>query len=108
MLDISKQGTYIDDSGYQWTCYQDDATANFFYIIPRPQWAYDDTGKLLFHMVKCVTNDASNGSGYCRIGVEMAVPQSVQSAIVTAVKSQFGVSNPSFQALQYNPGGAAY
>lgn len=108
MIDVSKQGTYTDASGYQWVFYQDDTNPNDFYVIPRPQWAYDSSGKLLFEVVKYATSDSSNGSGWCRIGVELASPQAAQSAVSQAAKSQFGVSNPSFQPLQYNPGGAAY
>src|ERR1051325_8173461 len=104
MLNIAKQGTYTDSSGYQWVFYQDDVTSNFFYIVPRPQFQYAN-GQAVFQVTRYQTSDSSNVSRYCPIGVEPTVPTDVQSAITTAVGQQFGVSNPIFQALQYNPGG---
>lgn len=108
MLNISQQGTYQDPSGYQWTFYQDDVTPTVFYIVPRPQFAYDSNGKPIFQIVRYSTNDTNNGSGYCHIGVELAVPDSVQAAIVPLIAQQFGIANPMFSAMSYNPSGQSF
>ena len=108
MLNISKQGTYQDNTGYEWVFYQDDVNSSDFYIVPRPQFAYDDNNNPIFQIVRYQTNDSTNGSGYCHIGVELSVPSAIEQAITGAIAQQFGVSNPQFQALPYNPGAAAY
>lgn len=108
MLNVSKQGTYQDATGYQWTFYQDDVNSSVFYIVPRPQFAFDATGNPIFQIVRYSTDDANNGSGYCHIGVELSVPNAVQAAIVPVIAQQFGVSNPIFNAMSYNPSGCAY
>ena len=74
MLNISKQGTYQDNTGYEWVFYQDDVNSSDFYIVPRPQFAYDDNNNPIFQIVRYQTNDSTNGSGYCHIGVELSVP----------------------------------
>lgn len=109
MLNIAKQGTYEDPTGNQWVFYQDDATPSVFYVIPRPQYIVNDQGTPTLKLVTYDTNTPStDGSGFVQIGVELSVPQNVQGGIASAIQQQFGVSNPTFGALQCNLGGMAY
>ena len=73
MLNVSQQSTYTDSDGYAWQYYPDDVENDKFYIVPRPQFAFAN-GKPVFQVVVYQTDDKNNGSGYCHIGVELAVP----------------------------------
>ena len=109
MLNITLKGTYQDPTGYQWDYYGDDVNGNLFYVIPRPQFVLNKEGQPSFQIVRYATNDQSNGSGYWRFDVELSVPANVLNAIKADIPTRFpNAKNPLFNALNYNPEGAAY
>lgn len=116
MLDYSLKGTYQDESGYQWDYYRDDRLGpdpdpNQFYIIPRPQYALDANGDPIIQIHTYKTDDASNGSGFCRVETILSVPANIQRNISAAIlknTSKFpGVKKPIFASLSLNPGSTA-
>lgn len=110
MLNISLKGTYQDPTGYDWDYYGDDTNASVFYIVPRPQFVTNDNGDPSFQITRYKTDDASNGSGYCRFDIELSVPAEVEKAITAEIPQKFPSSKApySFNSLNYNPGGKAY
>jgi hypothetical protein len=70
---------------------------------------FNNQGQPSFQIVRYATNDQSNGAGYWRFDVELSVPAEVLSAIKADIPTRFpNAKSPLFDALNYNPGGAAY
>lgn len=107
MLNISLKSTYQDPDGFDWEYYQDDVDASTYYILPRPEFVTTD-GKPSFQLVTYTTDTpATNGSGYCRFDVELAVPTNVQAAIQQQIQQGSPGVTPVFKALDENAGGQA-
>ncbi|HEX6086223.1 MAG TPA: hypothetical protein VF266_16960 [Thermoanaerobaculia bacterium] len=104
MLSISRQGTWIDPSGYTWSFYGDDVDRSVFTIIPRPEFATDPvTGKPIFALVEFETSDGGNGSGYCALQTRTNVPEEAILGITSEIQFRFGVQQPRFVTLSLNP-----
>lgn len=116
MLNFALKGTYQDISGYSWDYYRDDQldpnpNPNTFYIIPQPQFVMQPgTNKPVFSIIKNVTDGSDNGSGTCQFEVELAVLQSIETAIAASILGNTiafpGVTAPNFVTLQWNQGGS--
>lgn len=115
MLDYNAKSTYQDASGYSWDYYRDDQKGpnpdpNTFYIIPRPQFVMND-GKPSIQIHTYATDGKDNGSGFCRMDVEISVPSDIEGAISKAIlanPTRFPhVTKPNFQSLALNPGSKA-
>lgn len=107
MLTITRKGSWTEPGGYVWNYYGDDENASIFYIIPRPQFSFDNRQRPVFRLVEYRTSDGSNGSGYCHLQVQLSVPQDVRDAIVADIRAKFGVTDPQIDPLRYNPGSMA-
>ena len=110
MLNITLKGTYQDSSGFNWDYYGDDRNPSQFYIVPRPQFVFQD-GKPSFRITRYSTgNVASNGAGFCRFDIELSVPAAVEQAVSGQIPQFFpGAKQPyAFVSLNYNQGGKAY
>jgi hypothetical protein len=110
MLNFTLKGTYQDAAGFNWDYYGDDANASNFYIVPKPQFVMDNSGKPSFQITRYSTDDANNGAGYCRFDVELSVPANIEDAVRAQIPSKFPNAKAPyfFLALDYNPGGKAY
>ena len=110
MLNLTMKGTYQDNTGFNWDYYGDDTDPSNFYIVPRPQFVMDTSGKPSFQITRYTTDGANNGSGYCRFDVELSVPAEIETAIQAQIPVKFpNAKSPYFfVALNYNPGGQAY
>ncbi|HQU84537.1 MAG TPA: hypothetical protein PKY59_15475 [Pyrinomonadaceae bacterium] len=110
MLNFTIKGTYQDASGYDWDYYGDDTDPSTFYIIPRPQFVLDSNNNPSFQITRYATDGAGNGAGFLRFDVELAVPQTVETAITAQIPTFFpNAQTPyKFSSLQYNNGGTAY
>jgi len=110
MLSYSRKGTWQDNTGYTWVYYGDNVNLYQFYILPKPNFVYDDSGNPILKLVTYKTDDIhSNGSGFCHFEVELTVPSEIQSAIVAHIPQQFpdAGTNIVINALDYNPGAFA-
>lgn len=110
MLNITMKGSYQDPTGFTWDYYGDDANASTFYIVPRPQFVFDDRHHPSFQITRYKTGDANDGAGYCRFDIELSVPSDVEAAIRDQIPQKFpGAKAPYFfVSMNYNPGGRAY
>lgn len=110
MLNITIKGTYVDEKSFSWDYYGDDVDAATFYILPQPQFVLQANGSPSFEVLRYATDDASNGSGFLRLDVELAVPADVQAAIAAQVPTFFPNAKTPYQfvAPNYNPGAKAY
>ncbi len=112
MLNFTLKGTYQDATGFNWDYYGDDdpGKANVFYIIPRPNFVFDNTGKPSFQMTRYQTDGANNGAGYLRFDIELTVPADIEAKITAQIPQYFpNAKTPYlFQTPDYNPGGVAY
>lgn len=102
MLSITRKGTYIAGTGLPWDYYGDDSAEGVFYIIPKPQFSFDN-GKPIFSLVEFKTNDAANGSGYCHFQAQLTVPGDIQQAVKQDIMQKFGVKDPQLATLNFNP-----
>ena len=107
MLNISLHDSYTDPTGFDWEYYGDDTTAATYYIVPRPEYVLDDHGNPSFKVVRYQTDDKTSGSGYCRLDVQLGVPDDVKAAIAQQIVQRGGPANPTFDALPENAGGVA-
>lgn len=116
MLNFNLKGTYKDNTGYTWDFYRDDQLGpdpdpNVFYIVPKPQFVMDATGKPIIQIQTYQTDGKNNGSGFCKFQVELGVPANVSAGISSFIlsdKTKFsGVTKPIFQSLSLNPGSKA-
>ena len=108
MLNISLKGTWQDASNNTWVFYGDDEDANRFYVIPAPQYVMNGAVPSM-QIVTYETDGSDSGSGWCRVDVELGVPQAVMQGIQAQVQKQFpGATSPVYQALDYNPGATAF
>ncbi len=110
MLSYLRKGSWQDPSGHTWVFYGDNIHANQFYIVPKPNFVFDDLGNPVLKYVTYETDDTHvNGSGYLHFQVELTVPVEVQDAIRQQISQQFPDAGASvlFQALDFNPGATA-
>nr|WP_321232952.1 hypothetical protein [uncultured Psychroserpens sp.] len=116
MLDYNAKSTYQDSTGYSWDYYRDDQKGpnpdpNTFYIIPKPQFVFDANMKPSIQFHTYATDDQNNGSGFCRLDVELSIPDAIQGKIkadILANPTRFpGVTSPNFQTLDLIPGSQA-
>jgi len=112
MLDYNAKASFQDSNGYSWDYYRDDQKGpvhdpNTFYIIPKPQFVFNDNQpSIQFHTY--ATNGKDNGSGFCRMDVELSVPSDIETSISKAIlanPTRFpNVTAPNFSTLDLNPG----
>lgn len=106
MLNITLKSTFQDSTGFNWDYYEDDVVPGTYYILPRPGFVSDASGRPSFQIVTYQTDGSDNGSGYCRMDVQLTVPAAIQQAIGAQIQQRSG-STPVFTTLDLNPGGSA-
>jgi hypothetical protein len=89
MLNFTLKGTYQDPTGYSWDYYGDDSNPSNFYIVPRPQFVFDDAFKPSFHITRYNTDGGDSGAGVFRFDIELSVPTSVEDEIRQQIPQKF-------------------
>lgn len=114
MLNFQMKGSYQDSSGYSWDYYADDVKPDSFYIVPRPQFVMQSSGKPSFQITRYQLDQtktgAESGSGFCRFDIELAVPSDIEAAIKKQIPTAFPKAKAPylFLTLDYNPDSKAY
>lgn len=106
MFDFTKKSTYTDGGGNVWEYYGDDSDSTVFYIVPVFQFITVNNLPVC-EVVEYKTGDANNGSGYCHMDVELAVPDTVTQAVTADILQAFQVK-ARIKPFPFKPGGTAY
>ncbi|WP_300530435.1 hypothetical protein [Maricaulis sp.] len=102
MLSILRRGTVLI-GGTSFEFHGDNDNSRIFYVTPQPQFVMN--GDLpAIELVTYQTSDATNGSGYALLQVELGVPEAALGPIAAEINTLFGVSDPIFQTLAVQSG----
>jgi hypothetical protein len=110
MLNIDRKGTYQDNTGFTWVYYGDTDQKNVFYIVPKPDFVYDNQNNPILKLVTVNSDDPkTKGSGFCHFEADLTIPANIKTAIIQDIPKRFSDAgtNILINAMDYDPGAYA-